>query len=92
MPKSKRRPPHRKEKKPRIGQNITTPVTPTAGTSVQPVMPTTQSKPATTTGRSSITGAARHPFVAGELRRIGILTGIILVVLVILAFAIPRFM
>lgn len=38
-----------------------------------------------------LTGAARHPFIAGELKRIGILTAVVLVILIVLAFALPRF-
>ncbi len=91
MPKSKRRPPHRKEKKARITENPTTPTVAQTGTYAQPRVSPIQPKPATMSGRSSLTGVARHPFVASELKRIGILTGIILVVLIVLAFTLPRF-
>jgi hypothetical protein len=33
---------------------------------------------------------ARYPYVAAELRRIGILAGVIVVILVVLAFVLPR--
>jgi hypothetical protein len=91
MPKSKRRPPHRKEKKTRIAQSTVAP----AGVS-QLGVPSGQSKAASPaagfrTPLSTLTGEARHPYVSGELKRIAILTVIILVILVILAFALPRF-
>jgi hypothetical protein len=91
MPKSKRRPPHRKEKKTHVAQSTVTPVgVPQTGA------PARQSKTASPAAvsrspLSTLTGEARHPYVAGELKRIAILTAIILVVLVILAFALPRF-
>ncbi len=95
MPKSKRRPPHRKDKKIRVTQSSTEPAASPADTVTQTgvlkTQQTIQPKPTTATGRSALTGAARHPFVAGELKRIGILTGIVIVVLVALAFALPRF-
>jgi hypothetical protein len=81
MPKSKRR---NQQKKTRVAQTGATPAA---------LTPRPREMPAAV-ARSSFqaaTGAARHPFVAGELKRIGILTAAILVVLVILAFALPRF-
>jgi hypothetical protein len=91
MPKSKRRPPHRKEKKTQVAQSVVT----GAGVS-QPGVLGGQPKAASPavgsrSPLSTLTGEARHPYVAGELKRIAILTAVILVVLVILAFALPRF-
>jgi len=91
MPKSKHRPPHRKEKKVNTPQSAGTP------TSGMPLAanPAGQSKiMSSAAARSSLltaTGATRHPYVSGELKRIAILTVIILAILVILAFALPRF-
>ena len=91
MPKSKRRPPHRKEKKTQVAQSTVTPVgVPQTGAPAR--QPKTASPMAgSRSPLSTLTGEARHPYVTGELKRIAILTVIILVVLVILAFALPRF-
>ncbi len=66
MPKSKRRPPHRKEKKARIAQSA---VAPAAGAS-QPASPAGQPKvmPSAAAARSPLltaTGVAKHPYVSG---------------------------
>ncbi len=92
MPKSKHRPPHRKEKKVHLPQSANTPI---AGTPLA-ASPAGQPKvmPSAAAARSPLltaTGAARHPYVSGELKRIAILTVIILAILIILAFALPRF-
>ena len=91
MSKSKRKQPHRKEKKTRLAQNRITPTevsrSSTTNGQVKAVSPGTGIK----ASLANLTGAARHPYVSGELKRIAILTAILFVILVILAFALPRF-
>jgi hypothetical protein len=84
MPKSKRR---NQQKKTRVAQTGATPAALTPQSTRPREMPAAVAR----SSFQAATGAARHPFVAGELKRIGILTAAILVVLVILAFALPRF-
>ncbi len=84
MPKSKRKPP---QKRPQAAQMNAATTTATS----QPAATAAPRAASSATRASVLTGTARHPYIAGELKRIGILTGIVLVVLIILAFALPRF-
>jgi hypothetical protein len=86
MPKSKRRPQQQRK-----AQNTQTAVSPESG-AIQPTAPrATSATAATRVAAQTLTGAARHPYIADELKRIGILTAIMLVLLVVLAFALPHF-
>ena len=87
MPKSKRKLQQQKDRKARVAQSVPSPE---SGIS----QPTTPRTVTTATARASVpapTGAARHPYIAGELKKIGILIAILLAVLIILAFTVPRF-
>ncbi|MBN1367195.1 MAG: hypothetical protein JW967_04660 [Dehalococcoidales bacterium] len=86
MSKSKRRQQYQKANK--------TPVVPTETATTATAKPAATKTTSPATPRQSerpLTVTARHPYVTSELKRIGILTLIMLVVLFVLAFILPRF-
>ncbi len=54
---------------------------------VSPVKP----KPAAPVQSIAVVGATRYPYMTSEIKWIGIFTGIIIVVLIVLAIVVPRF-
>jgi len=91
MPKSKHRPPHRKEKKDRTAQIAASPAASGPTSSTVPQLAKTAPPSGANKTTLPVTSAARHPYVSGELKRIGILTAIVIVLLIIFAVALPRF-
>lgn len=87
MPKPKRRPQQSRDRKVRTAQTMPPPE---SGIS-QTAAPRTATAPTPRVASQVATGAARHPYIAGELKKIGILTVILMAVLIILAFTLPRF-
>jgi len=63
------------------------PVTPQPGESV--AQPEASPPPVIVPRQTTTTQTIRHPYIASELRTIGILAGIMVIVLVILYFALP---
>ena len=75
-----------KKKKGRLASPTVAAQQPAATQTYEPVVPSKVAAPAASVPTSRPTPAAvRYPFIATELRRIGILAGIMLVVLVVLA-------
>ncbi len=73
-------------KKRGLGSPTTAVRQPAATQTYEPVAPSQIAAPSASVPTSMPTpAAAQHPFVATELRRIGILAGIMLVILVVLA-------
>jgi len=63
------------------------PVTPKPGESV--AQPEASSPPVTVSRQATTNQTIRHPYIASELRTIGILAGIMVIILVISYFALP---
>ncbi len=85
MPKSRR-----SHRRPQPQKRKFTPAP--AVTPEQPVAQTTQAAPApklAATARGAAVGAPQYPFIGAEMRGIGIVSGIIIVLLVILYFVVP---
>jgi len=81
-----RQPPQSKKRK----RRQFSPVTPSQPQAVaQTYEPTAPSTVASSPIKEPIQVVARYPYIAGELRRIGILAGIILTALVVLALVLP---
>ncbi len=75
-----------RKKKSRLAPPTITAQQPAAAQTYKPVAPSKVAAPAASVPTPMPTPAAvHHPFIATELRRIGILAGIMLVVLVVLA-------
>ncbi len=88
MPKKSRRAKLLQTKRKERGQH------PSAGISQPPKVteihkPVTSALPASTPVPKKTLKTARYPYVTAELRRIGILAGIMLVILIVLALALP---
>ena len=87
--KGKHLPRSKRKKTKRSPQAIVT-QQPAAAQYYNPVLQTKASFPSVNAPTPMATQtAARYPYVIGELRRIGILAGIMLVVLVVLALVLP---
>jgi len=69
---------------------LTTAEQPVATQTYEPATPPPVAAPAASVPTPISTPAAvKHPYITGELRRIGIIAGIMLAVLVILSFVLP---
>ena len=87
MPKKTRRVKISQSKRKQLRQGYSASVSPKPEVTETP-KPVISAPPAGKAGpRASDT--ARHPYVIAELKRIGILAGIILVILIVLALALP---
>ena len=77
---------HRKRKKGRQRFPATVAVQPAAAQTSQPAAPTwVPTPPVSVPTRMKTPTPARYPYITAELRRIGILAGIMLVILIVLA-------
>lgn len=75
-----------RKKKGRLASPAITAQQPAATQTREPIISSKVAAPSASMPTSmSIPSAARYPFIATELRRIGILAGIVLVILVVLA-------
>jgi len=92
MPKKSRRIKALQSKRKKIRQQLVAeaPPQPVAAQTVRPVAPAELSAPsAGRPAHRAALSAHRYPYVTAELRRIGILAGIMLVILIVLAVALP---
>jgi len=93
--KPKHRQLHRREKKHHVAPPVALPQTLETGASqaVPPTFKATVAKPKTGAPVQSIAaiGAARYPYMTSEIKWIGIFAGIVVVILIILALVLPRF-
>jgi len=89
--KGKHRPPQRKEKKTpsaapiAAAQTTAQKTVPAAATTTAPVKVAGRSTPQTVAAFTQ----ARYPFIGSEIKMIGIIAAVIVIVLVILAFVLP---
>ena len=79
-----------KKKKGRQGSSAIAAQQPAVGQTYEPTSPSREAISSTSTPAPKATVTiARYPYIATELRRIGILAGITLVILIVLALVLP---